>query len=86
MFIRIDGVEFAKNTSINASGMAIGGDPVQINVGCAGVHRPGVLSGLFRDFQGRMSEIILYNRPLSMKEIKLVEDYLSKKYSIPIER
>ncbi len=33
-----------------------------------------------------MSEIILYNRPLSMKEIKLVEDYLSKKYSIPIER
>lgn len=81
-FIRIDGETFAENTSINPNYMQIGSTPVRINVGCG----PGG-SQTYRDFwEGRVSEIILYNTPLSEKQISEVESYLSKKYDIPLSK
>ncbi len=84
MFIKIDGKLFAENNSIDPAKFMIGSTPVRINIGCAGNIEQ---SGFYRDWRfGNISEVILFSRPLNNKEIEIIEDYLSKKYEIILDK
>jgi hypothetical protein len=69
---------YNSNTAVSGASNS----PADLDIDSALIEIGAVSSGTLSQFQGLISEIIIFDRDLKAEEIRQVNDYLSKKYKI----